>query len=131
MSWPPVSPKSLAIWESRGRDPKCYKNAWKYIHRKKYPIVQNTSNGTGNIPITVEGDGGKPQIKKDNLQESNELLTGHGFMLSILRQALNSQENPSFHRLQRLCSLLNIGIHMVGSILGLKRQQVKIFAQVG
>ncbi|KAG2227443.1 hypothetical protein INT45_007468 [Circinella minor] len=69
MIWPPVSPKLLAIWESRGRNPKIYKAAWKYIHRKKYPIVQ-----TGKNPVTVEGDGGKPQMKKDELQELNELL---------------------------------------------------------
>ncbi|KAG2226498.1 hypothetical protein INT45_014242 [Circinella minor] len=69
MIWPPVSPKSLAIWESRRRDPKIHKAAWKYIHRKKYPIVQ-----TGKPPITVEDDGGKPQMKKDELQKLNELL---------------------------------------------------------
>ncbi|KAI7859004.1 hypothetical protein BDC45DRAFT_602421 [Circinella umbellata] len=39
MTWPPVSPKLLTIWESR-----------------------------------VKGDGGKSQMKKDNLQELNELL---------------------------------------------------------
>ncbi|KAI7860653.1 hypothetical protein BDC45DRAFT_529284 [Circinella umbellata] len=53
MTWPPVSPKLLTIWESR---------------------VQNTSHETGKIPITVKGDGGKSQMKKDNLQELNELL---------------------------------------------------------
>ena len=73
MIWPPVSPKSLAIWESRGRDPKLYKAAWKYIHREKYPVAQN-SDETGKNPMTLEGDGGKSQIKKDELQELNELL---------------------------------------------------------
>ncbi|KAG2213706.1 hypothetical protein INT45_007764 [Circinella minor] len=72
MIWPPVSPKSLEIWESRGRDPKLHKAAWKCIHREKHTVAQN-SDENGKNPMTLEGDGGKPQIKKDELEELNEL----------------------------------------------------------
>ncbi|KAI9244104.1 RTC4-like domain-containing protein [Phascolomyces articulosus] len=73
MTWPPILPQPMAIWESRGRDQSEYKAAWKYIHRKKYPKITST-NGSSKQPIVIEDDDDKASSKDKVLEELREKL---------------------------------------------------------
>ncbi|KAI9244377.1 hypothetical protein BDA99DRAFT_566275 [Phascolomyces articulosus] len=73
MTWPPILPQSMAIWESCGQYQSEYKAAWKYIYRKKYPKITST-NRSSKQPIVIEDDNDKASSKDKVLEELREKL---------------------------------------------------------
>ncbi|KAI9248018.1 hypothetical protein BDA99DRAFT_542744 [Phascolomyces articulosus] len=69
MICPPVQARSMTVWESRGGEPKVYKAAWKYIHRKKNNDDITSIAGSSEKPIVIENNKDDSKSQRKTLEE--------------------------------------------------------------